>query len=452
MNRQPAPITDFLTGYAASGTSRLHMPGHKGVAPDGFPGFLAAAFPFDLTEIKGADELYQPEGIIAESEENTAAFYHAGYSCYSAGGSTLSILGMVTAAVRKCGREIIAVRNAHLSFVNACVHCDAEIHWLVPEYDRETGLCLPVTADEVGGYMDRYPGARIVYLTSPDYYGVQADVAAIARTVHQRGGILLCDNAHGAHLIAFDGAHPMEAGADLCCDSPHKTLPVLTGGSILHCGKAMAEILPKVELKQLMTLYGSTSPSYLIMASLEQAVLWMQREGKAAFVQLAERMEKLSGQLRQEGVILLERVTDCTKLTLDAFRCGYTSDEMAQELRRFRMEPEFSGGGKVVLMFSPQTDEETFERVLQFGRSLIKRSPIGYPAFALSPERVLPLREAAFAPSIGVETALAEGRIAAENRIACPPGIPVVTAGEKIGPLEKKLLLDSGIFQINVIK
>ena len=78
MNRQPAPITDFLTGYAASGTSRLHMPGHKGVAPDGFPGFLAAAFPFDLTEIKGADELYQPEGIIAESEENTAAFYHAG--------------------------------------------------------------------------------------------------------------------------------------------------------------------------------------------------------------------------------------------------------------------------------------------------------------------------------------------------------------------------------------
>lgn len=116
------------------------------------------------------------------------------------------------------------------------------------------------------------------------------------------------------------------------------------------------------------------------------------------------------------------------------------------------MEPEFSGGGKVVLMFSPQTDEETFERVLQFGRSLIKRSPIGYPAFALSPERVLPLREAAFAPSIGVDTALAEGKIAAENRIACPPGIPVVTAGEKIGPLEKKLLLDSGIFQINVIK
>ena len=122
MTRQTAPITDFLTDYAASGISRLHMPGHKGTAPDGYPAFLSAAFPFDLTEIAGADELYEPEGIIAESEEIAASLYHAGYSCYSAGGSTLSILSMVTAAVRKCGREIIAVRNAHLSFVNACVH------------------------------------------------------------------------------------------------------------------------------------------------------------------------------------------------------------------------------------------------------------------------------------------------------------------------------------------
>lgn len=452
MTRQTAPITDFLTVYAASGTSRLHMPGHKGIAPDGYPDFLSAAFPYDLTEIAGADELYEPEGIIAQSEAITASLYHSGYSCYSAGGSTLSILSMVTAAVRKCGREIIAVRNAHLAFVNACVHCDAEIHWLVPEYDRETGLCLPVTAVEIERCMQAHPEAKIVYLTSPDYYGVQADVGAIAKVVHARGGILLCDNAHGAHLIAFDGVHPMAAGADLCCDSPHKTLPVLTGGSILHCGKEMAKRLTKSELKRLMTMYGSTSPSYLIMASLEQAVLWMQRDGIGSFQQLGRRMEQLSRQLRQMGIILLDRVTDCTKLTLDAYRCGYTSDELSYELRRFKMEPEFSGGGKVVLMFSPQTDAETFERLLRFGQSLKKRSPIGYPDFALSPERVMPLREAAFAPSVEVDTANAQGKVAAENRIACPPGIPVVTGGEKIGAAEKKMLLDSGIFRINVLK
>src|SRR5699024_5880374 len=125
-------------------------------------------FPYDLTEIAGADELYEPEGIIAQSEKITADLYHSGYSCYSAGGSTLSILSMVTAAVRKCGKEIIAVRNAHLSFVNACVHCDAEIHWLVPEYDRETGLCLPVTAAEIDRCMQAHPEAKIVYITSPD--------------------------------------------------------------------------------------------------------------------------------------------------------------------------------------------------------------------------------------------------------------------------------------------
>lgn len=446
------PITDFLEYYAASGFSRLHMPGHKGRVPDCYPDFLRQAVPFDLTEIKGADELYEPEGIIARSEEMTAGLYHAGYSCYSAGGSTLSILTMVTAAVRRYGREIIAVRNAHLAFVNACVHCDAEIHWLIPAYDRETGLCLPVTAAEVAAQMDAQPSCKIVYLTSPDYYGVQAPLKEIADTVHQKGGILLCDNAHGAHLCAFPGAHPMEAGADLCCDSPHKTLPVLTGGSLLHCREGMEAMFPKEEIKQIMTLYGSTSPSYLIMASLEQAASWMLNEGKAAFAALQARMEQLGSDLRRRGIILLDRVTDCTKLTLDAGRMGYAADELAEILRAGKIEPEFVGGGKVVLMFSPQTPEEDFARLLSFADQLQLRTPMPYPDFYLGPQRILPLREAAFAPSMSLPVEDAVGKIAAENRIACPPGIPVVTAGEKIGEVEKKMLLSSGIFRINVIK
>ncbi len=449
--KENAPILDFLTGYAASGISRLHMPGHKGSAPNGYPEFLRASFPFDLTEIKGADELYEPEGIIARSEEMTAALYHAGLTCYSAGGSTLSILTMVTAAVRKMGTEIIAVRNAHLSFVNACVHTDATIHWLVPRYDRRTGLCLPVSPEEAGEMMDAYPAAKIFYLTSPDYYGVEVPVSKIAAEVHRRGGVLLIDNAHGAHLTAFPGAHPMEAGADLCCDSPHKTLPVLTGGSLLHVAKGKEKLFPKSFLKQLMTLYGSTSPSYLIMASLEASSLWMAREGKKAFVSLAKRMEELKEALRAEGAVLLERVSDCTKLTIDAYGCGYSSEEMAELLRGAGIEPEFSGGGKIVLMTSPQNREEDFVRILHFFRGLSLRPALFYPEFALCPVRVLPLREAVFALSEEIGVSDAEGRIAAENRIACPPGIPVVTAGEKIGNAEKNALLESGISRIRVV-
>lgn len=446
------PITDFLQHYAASGISRLHMPGHKGKVPASYPDFLRQAAPFDLTEIQGADELYEPEGIIEQSEEVTARLYHAGYSCYSAGGSTLSILTMVTAAVRHFGPEIIAVRNAHLAFVNACVHCDAEIHWLIPAYDRATGLCLPVTAVEVSAMMDAYPSCRIVYLTSPDYYGVMAPVGEIAKVVHQKGGILLCDNAHGAHLCAFPGLHPMEAGVDLCCDSPHKTLPVLTGGSLLHCKKGMEPFFPKTELKHIMTLYGSTSPSYLIMASLEQASSWMLREGKGAFAALQARMTALSDRLREKGLILLERVLDCTKLTLDAGRMGYSAEVLAEILREYRIEPEFVGGGKVVLMFSSQTDEKDYRRLLDFADGFTLRPPVPYPPFYLAPQRTMPLRKAAFAPSVLLRVEDAEGMIAAENRIACPPGIPIVTAGERIGKNEKEMLLDSGISMIAVIK
>jgi arginine/lysine/ornithine decarboxylase len=151
-------------------------------------------------------------------------------------------------------------------------------------------------------------------------------------------------------------------------------------------------------------------------------------------------------------MILLDRATDCTKLTLDAGRMGYTAGQLAEILRSHQIEPECVGGGKVVLMFSPQTPAEDEKRLLRFAEQLPLREPIPYPDFYLAPERVLPLREAAFAPSVTVPVEQAVGKIAAENRIACPPGIPIVTAGEKVGEIEKNLLLDSGIFMLSVIK
>ena len=449
------PLTDFLTQYAASGFSRFHMPGHKGTAPRSFPDFLKAAYPFDLTEIQGADELYEPEGVIAQAEEAASALYGSGWTAFSAGGSTLCILTMVAAALRAVGTPeggtILAARNAHLSFVNACVHVGADIHWLLTPYDRETGLCLPVTAAEVEVALKRHPETKVVYITSPDYYGVEADIQGIAEVVHTHGGLLLVDNAHGAHLTAFPGRHPMEAGADLCCDSPHKTLPVLTGGSLLHCRKGMENIFPKEAVKKLMTLYGSTSPSYLIMASLEQGIQWLSGEGRGAFQALESRWKKTTTALSQ-SLPLLERVTDPTKITLDAYGAGYTAEEMADTLREEKMEPEYAGGGKVVLMLSPQTEERDYERLLRWADRLPLRKPIPYPDGIFSPQRVMTPRQAFYQLGERVPVEQSVGRIAAENRITCPPGVPVVVAGEKIGNLEKKLLLDSGIFSLNVLK
>ena len=443
-----SPICDFLKEYAASGKARLHMPGHKGRAPEGYPDFLRQSMPFDLTEVQGADALYEAEGIIGRSEELTAELYGAGCTCYSAGGSTLSILAMVSAAVRQFGKKILAVRNAHLAFVNACVLTGADPVWVFPAYDRETGLCLPVTPEEAGAAMDCCPDAKIFYLTSPDYYGVLADVAGIAREVHRRDGILLCDSAHGSHLPFSPGAaHPMALGTDLCCDSPHKTLPVLTGGGLLHGGS----LFSKEELKTAMSLFGSTSPSYLIMASLDACQCWLRREGKAAFTALDARVRQTEEQLRRQGITLLERKSDCTKITLDCQRMGYTHGEIAALLRQAGLELEFCGGGKIVLMVSPQTPEEDFVRLEQALR-LPLRPAIPYPEAALQSRRVLTVREAALAPSEEVPVDEAVGRIAAVSRISCPPGIPVVCAGEEIGEEEKILLKNSGIFSIFVIK
>lgn len=442
-----SPICNFLQQYYDQDIARLHMPGHKGRAPAGYPDFLRAAFPYDITEVAGADVLFEAEGIIGESEALTAALYGADFTCYSAGGSTLSILAMIAAAAEQFGRKIIAVRNAHRAFANACVLTGAEPIWLCPPCSE--GLCPQPTPEMAAAAMDAHPEARIFYLTSPDYYGVIADIAGIAGEVHRRGGILLCDAAHGSHLPFMPGqSHPIALGADLCCDSPHKTLPVLTGGGLLH---GSGRHFSKAQLKAKMALFGSTSPSYLIMASLDACQCWLAKEGKAAFAALDERVKALEKTLTSQGVTLLPHRTDCTKITIDCQRMGYTHEETAALLRQSGCEPEFAGGGRVVLMVSPQTAEEELQRAAK-ALQLPQKPPIPYPNITLSPEAVMTPREASFAPSEAVPTEDSVGRIAAESRVACPPGIPVTAAGEKIGENEKKLLKNSGIFSIFVIK
>lgn len=446
--RNSSPICEFLEAYNRQQTVRLHMPGHKGRMPDSYPAFLQQAAPFDLTEIAGADALYEAEGIIAQSEALTAQLYGSRYTCYSAGGSTLSILTMVSLAARRYGRRILAARGTHLAFVNACALTGAEPVWVYPAYRQEEGLCAMVTPEEIDTAMAGHPDIRLVYITSPDYYGRIADVKTIAEVVHRRGGILLCDSAHGSHLPFAPGVdHPIALGADLCCDSPHKTLPVFTGGSLFHTNLP----LTPHEIKGEMSLYGSTSPSYLIMASLDACQCWLHKTGKAAFEALDHRVRAVKAALKAQGVTLMD-TQDCTKITLDCQAMGYTHEQIGTALRQQGCEPEFCGGGKVVLMVSPQTPDADFERLIAALR-LPRLPALPYPMLEMErPEQAVPVREAVLAPAEEVPVEQAVGRIAAATRISCPPGIPIVAAGEKIGDNQKNLLKNSGIFSLFVIK
>ncbi len=438
------PLADFLKAYAGAPWARLHMPGHKGR----LRGPLAQAAPFDITEIEGADSLFEAEGVLRESEENAAALYGSGLTCYSAGGSTLCIQTMVALTCGP-GDRILAGRNAHHSFLNACALLDVLPEWILPRYNDSFGVSGELTPEAVADALQRWPDAKAVYVTSPDYLGCVSDIRAIGELCRRAGKPLLVDNAHGAHLrFTREDRHPLTLGASLCCDSAHKTLPVLTGGAYLHVSRDYP--LERELVKSRMGLFGSTSPSYLILLSLDLCNAYLAGQARSDFSRLEEAVQMLCGEL---GLRPISPRWDFSKLTLDAWARGMSGEELAGFLRSRGIECEYAARRHTVLMLSPGNSPEDWARL----RAALEALPAGEPLreeaepFRL-PERVLTPRRALFAPQERVPVDDALGRIAGETRIKCPPGVPVVAAGEKIGKDTQKILKISGIPAINVIK
>ena len=304
------PVCDFVRAYAASAPVRLHMPGHKG------RGILGCES-LDITEIRGADDLYHPEGILARSEENASRLFGC-RTVYSAEGSSLAIRAMLYLAYTRsgCKGRCLAGRNAHKSFLHTAVLLDFPISWL---WAGDSYLSCPVTAETVeAAILEEKEKPFAVYLTSPDYLGNLAPVGEIASVCHRHGVPLLVDNAHGAYLKFLPRSlHPMDLGADLCCDSAHKTLPVLTGGAYLHMGPDWTT----EEAKAAMALFGSTSPSWLILQSLDGANPAMERlPGDIAA--LAPHIAALKGALLAHGFALVG--AEPLKITVHAAKFGYS--------------------------------------------------------------------------------------------------------------------------------
>ena len=241
------------------------MPGHKGKNLLGFEDM-------DITEIVGADSLYEVSGIIRESEQNASELFGC-KTYYSTEGSSQCIRAMMylislVAAENGERARILAARNCHKTFVSACALIDLDVSWI----DACGGyLSAHLSADDIEkaiSAQEKKPHA--VYLTSPDYLGSIADVHAISRVCHKHGILLCVDNAHGAYLRFLQKSeHPIDLGADICCDSAHKTLPCLTGGAYLHISDCAHGSFAE-NAKDALALFGSTSPSYLILQSLDK--------------------------------------------------------------------------------------------------------------------------------------------------------------------------------------
>lgn len=435
------PVADFVQRYAKAGMARLHMPGHKGRC------FLGCE-PWDITEIHGADALYEAEGILAESEQNAAALFGSQRTCYSTEGSSQCIRAMLYLAVPASGSHtVVAARNVHRAFVSAAALLDLEIRWLWPEESRSLCGCpiSPAQLEETLHSLPEPPAA--VYLTSPDYLGGMAEIPALAQVCHQHGTLLLVDNAHGAYLRFLQPSlHPLDLGADLCCDSAHKTLPVLTGGAYLHLSPtAPAQLAPLA--KSALGLFGSTSPSYLTLASLDLCNRYL-AEGYPQ--RLAEAVERLA-ELREKLTAAGWRVepSDPLRVTVAAPR-GVTGQELAGQLRRQGAECEYADRDFLVLMATPEnTPEELAHAAAALGQCPGEANPPQLPL--ARGERACSIRQAAFAPRETVDAAHSLGRVCGLPTVGCPPAIPIAVSGERITPEALALFAYYGIEQVEVL-
>ena len=446
------PIQKMLEDYIREGMARMHMPGHKGILPEP----LAGAAAYDITEIQGADSLFECDGVIRRCEEAFARRYGAKESLISCGGSTLCIQAMLALAAGP-GEKVLFFRNIHKAALDAMILLDIRPVWLFPQDSGGEIGCI--TPQEVAQSLSRDREIRAVYITSPDYYGQIHDIGGIARVCHEAGVPLLVDNAHGAHLkFLEEDLHPMTLGADLCCDSLHKTLPALTGSALLHMGPGSP--FTWAAAKEAMGLFGSTSPSYLMMLSMDM-LTGRFAEIQAGTRRAAESCAALRTLAAYKG--LAPMGDDPMKLTLRPKVLGRTGTEFAGRLREEGIECEFADEGHVVLMPSMQTPEEDFirlrEAILLSCRGVSRQSGEDKPPAGQTespaggrPRQAMNPRQAYFAPKEHIPVTQAEGRIYGDIRWPCPPAVPAIMPGEVLDKRLCKIFAASGKTQVKVVK
>lgn len=440
-----APLYQALKDYIGRDMSSFHTPGHKNSSE-----ILPLDISFDLTELPDTDSLFECDGAIRQSEIKAAEFFGARYTALSAGGCTLAIQGMLAAFVN-IGDTVIFSRNIHRSAINTAILLGLNPKWIMHRNDCGNGLVGRIYPEDVRSALMKNSEAAAVYITSPDYYGCMSDISGIAAVCREFDVPLLVDNAHGTHLTAF-GRHPIQLGASASACSAHKTLPVITGGAWLNCNDAQA--VPKI--KSSMALFGSTSPLYPTMASLDIARAWMNSEGVTKFRRLAEVVDDLRTCALNAGFAIPSGECDPVRLTLLTLQNGMSGNEAAKYFHSRGVECEHSDRAAVIFIITPFNTKRDIERL----RSAICEFPAksamsgGKGIFKLTrlPECVMLPREVLSREREMIFTEYAAGRIAAEAACPCPPGVPVVMPGELIDIRCIKILLNTGIKQINVLK
>lgn len=434
-----------LEEYSHTDYYPYHMPGHKRRLCDDT---LAPLAHLDITEIEDFDNLHDAKGILRQIQEKAAKAYGAEESFYLIDGSTAGILSAISAAVPE-GEKLLMVRGCHKSAYHAAYLRKLKIQYLCPGVQQEFGCNLPAAAEEVEQALAKDDEIRAVLIVSPTYEGMVADVAGIAAAAHKRGLPLIVDEAHGAHL----GFHPgwptnsSRLGADLVVQSLHKTLPSMTQTAILHVN---GQLVDREKLKRFLRIYQSSSPSYVFMAGMEEAIDMVSSNADKLFGDFWENWNQML--IRLAGCkcihILQEENMDIGKLVI-ADLSGTLSGQQLYDilLKKYHLQMEMAAGKYVLAMFTVGDTGEGYERLTdallkidkecqrrsaEAGKNrLDERATAQGEAFIPLPERACSLSRAWDGENETVLLSAAEGRIAGEFINLYPPGIPLIVPGER---------------------
>ncbi len=450
--KDKAETTDLLSRLrenAVGGRLPMHMPGHKR-NPASAPYLASLSLRDDITEIDGFDNLHGAEGILLAAMAKAAALWEAERSFYLVNGASGGILAGIRALTRR-GDTVLMTRAAHKSVYHAVELCGLRPVYLIPSLDAKTGIFCSITPESVKTALEQYPQVRLVILTSPTYEGVISDIASIAAISHEAGVPLLVDEAHGAHLSLspyFSGG-AVFAGADIVVQSVHKTLPSLTQTAILHAGGAFVDM---DRLSHQLSVFETSSPSYLLMASIDGCVRLLS-EKPVLFAEWAEAIDlfdRETADLRhlhipyhggsdtagRQGIFAYDR----SKIYISTHFTSMTGADLTAALRTRGIEPEMTAAEGVLAMTGMGDTKVSLaalaEALLTIDAGCESRAalPVRDVSFACRPRVCLPPEAALESPWEWIPSDKAAGRIAAEYVWSYPPGIPLLVPGEEITP------------------
>lgn len=434
-------LYDALTKYQQSNTYPFHMPGHKRQGMEFVNPFL-----IDITEIKDFDNLHHAEGIIQEAQQRAASLYGAEQTYFLINGSTAGILSAISAAVSR-GGTILMARNCHKAAYHGAFLRQLNITYLYPEAELKYGINGGITAQQVTAELERNPEIQAVFLTSPTFDGVVSDLKKIVVAAHHFSVPVIVDEAHGVHF-GFNSYFPenaVSAGADIVIHSLHKTLPALTQTALLHVG---GKLVRWEELQRYLSIYQTSSPSYVLMASIDECIRKIAAEGSQLFVAYTDRLKRFYNEaaslkhlrvttrsiVGQSGIFDL----DPSKLIISSAGAGLDGSQLQQKLRQdWGLELEMAAGNYALALTSVMDTDQGFECLLTALRQIDQEaegaSDCHVPsAIVTKCEQYCSLHEADEAEQEVIKLINSKGRIAAEFLYLYPPGVPLIVPGERI--------------------